>query len=279
MTDEQKQQIVGEVFPTTGFVKITTGICNNAAWLTVLEAYDHLKPLKAMRKQVKGGHTVKAIFKMAMKAYKEYERKLLYTEENRFFHLADMPESSRKRYGNITDGEYYEMWCNLGGSAYTKHHAFITALQNKYRKVLLAHKIDDSDALAWGLTGIAALSAAKQNFELTMKTACERITMLPDKSVRYLFSDFDMSTIYRLWYDAVEALSYEAVHLDITETEEKDLEHGIEDLGAKWISEATIPDTLRGAVSGFDDIFRTQGEYKKTLKEIDEFEDNLEENS
>ena len=105
-------ETVKRMASSAAVVKLICGVANNAAWMVVLDAHDHAKRCRGYR------HGVKHQFKAAIQALKDYERRLLYAEENRMFHLADMSEKVRKKYGDISDREYYDFWASMGGAAY-----------------------------------------------------------------------------------------------------------------------------------------------------------------
>ena len=103
-------------------VKLVCGVGNNVAWLVVLEAYDHAKQHSRFNQSAKGGKRVGWYFRRVMKLYHEYEDHLVETKTNRMFHLADLDEKTRKKYGDITDRDYYDFWAAIGGPAYHKTH-------------------------------------------------------------------------------------------------------------------------------------------------------------
>lgn len=92
-------------------VKLSTGVCNNAAWCAVLEAHDHI------RNHPKYRDMVKREYRKALSEFHMYENKLLYATCNRMFRVADISDATRKKYGNITDREYYDFWASTGATA------------------------------------------------------------------------------------------------------------------------------------------------------------------
>ena len=112
-------------------VKLVCGVGNNAAWVVMMEGYDHAKRCKGIRRGVKGGHLVGWYFKRAINDFNDYERHLLRAQENRMFHLADMSEDVRRKYGDISDDEYYEFWKGVGAVAYGKTKPMVTSLWNE----------------------------------------------------------------------------------------------------------------------------------------------------
>jgi len=55
-------------------VKLVCGVGNNAAWVVMIEAYDHARRCKAFRRSCKGGHMVGWYFKKAVNDFNDYER-------------------------------------------------------------------------------------------------------------------------------------------------------------------------------------------------------------
>lgn len=109
-------------------VKLVCGVGNNAAWVVMMEGYDHAQRCKCIRRGVKGGHMVGWYFKRAINNFNDYERHLLRAQENRMFHMADMSEDVRRKYGDISDDEYYEFWKGVGAIAYGKTKPMVTSL-------------------------------------------------------------------------------------------------------------------------------------------------------
>ena len=138
----------------------------------MMEGYGHARHCKAFRKSLPGGHTVGWYFKRAINDFYSYERNLLTTQTNRMFHVADMSDDVRRKYGNISNEEYYEFWKGVGVVAYHKTKPLITSLVNKYRLSLLEHGVKDAEHVAWVMTAQAALALAGAMYESAMKE-CE----------------------------------------------------------------------------------------------------------
>lgn len=65
-------------------VKLTCGICNNAAWLVCLDAMNKLKQHARWKQRLRGGHTVCGCYKNAIRLFHVYERRLIYSDAPRF---------------------------------------------------------------------------------------------------------------------------------------------------------------------------------------------------
>jgi len=122
-----KADIQNALARSASVVKLVRGVANNATWLVMMDAHDAIKKHPNYRGKVK------YLYKQAFKEFKNNERQLLYANENRMFHLADMTPTTRKIYGNITDAQYFEYWQGLGARAYTEGNQWVSSLDNKYR--------------------------------------------------------------------------------------------------------------------------------------------------
>lgn len=107
-TREQLESLLAHL---AGVVKQIIGVPNNMAQVAMMNARDQLKKHPRYRQQVKKA------FNDAFAAFDKYERVLLNPTGARYFHMDDMPEVIRKKYGNITDREYYDILaeCRLVG--------------------------------------------------------------------------------------------------------------------------------------------------------------------
>lgn len=104
----------------SGFVKMMTGVANNAALMVMAECID-----KIADKRWEGSYAVlphhphpaykgrvKQLFNIVIKERNFYRIALRcpMPGEIRFFCLSDIPEEARKKYGVITDEQYFEFW-------------------------------------------------------------------------------------------------------------------------------------------------------------------------
>ena len=86
-TEDEYDKWLQAVVQASSLVKLIDGCANNAAWMACLDAYEYLKPLPRFRQQVKGGDTAGYGYQRVFKAFKNYQRNLIYTSENRFFQI------------------------------------------------------------------------------------------------------------------------------------------------------------------------------------------------
>ena len=266
MTYEEIRKAVGNA---AAIFKLVCGVGNNAAWVVMMEGYDHARRCKAFRKSLKGGHLVGWYFKKAVRDFNDYERELLMTKTNRMFHVADMPDDVRRKYGNIGDEEYYEFWKGVGGVAYAKTKPLITSLVNKYRVSLVQHDVKDADHVAWVMTAQAAIDLSLALFESAAKE-CEVGLKLHRKVIDEVFSQFSLKTISKDWMRALMLLAPETDPIKLSEVEERNIDLGLQQLMEAWLDPELLYSSASGAVEDFKEIFATKGFVKKVQREIAE---------
>ena len=264
MTNEEIQRAF---YSAASVVKLICGVANNAAWLVMMDAYDHAKQCRRFKVSVKGGHTVKWFFKNAINEWNDYERNLLRATTNRMFHLADMSEEVRRKYGDITDDEYYEFWKGIGGPAYTKTRPMITSLWNKYRLSLLKHDVKDAEHIAWVMTAQAAIDLAGTMYESALRE-CETGYHLPRKPLEQVFGQFSLKRLSKAWMRAMYMLAPETEDITPDPLDEKNIEMGLRQLMEAWMEPDLLYSSTSETVEDYDEIFRTKGFQKKVLREI-----------
>lgn len=259
-----KEQLAQDMACAAAIVKLLCGVGNNAAWLVTLHAHDQAKRCK---RYYHGN--VRHEFRQVFKMFKEYERTLLYTNVNRFFHVADMSPDVRKKYGDISDADYYELWTGTGAAAYDRTKPLITSLWNKYRLSLLAHDVHDAEQVAWVMTAAACLELSAMIYKKAIEE-CANGMNLPYILLKRTFRDFDMSAINEKWAKAMKALAPEIIELYPSETEAKNIKHGLDQLQQNWTDATLLYNSLGDAVSEYREFFRTKNEVRKALKDIND---------
>lgn len=246
-----------------GSVKTICGVANNAAWSCCLEALDHLKTHPAYKQNVKRA------FQASVNEFKAYERRLVYATDNRLFHLDDLTPAYRKRFGTISDRDYYEYWCATGATAYTKERAWFINLWNKYRQSLRKHQVAHDSAVAWGMTGYTCLKLSTEIYEQAVMTAAADLCV-PAAILTALFESLAMKVVTERWNRALELLEPWTCGYVLDEVEERNIQLGVVQLSERLTSMATMTNALSEATEAYDDVFRTRGEQKKALRQIAE---------
>jgi hypothetical protein len=260
MTPEETAARIGNA---AAVVKLICGVANNAAWLTILDAHDHARRCPNYRQGVKRK------FKMAIQALRDYERDLLHSEENRMFHLADMSERVRKKYGDITDREFYDFWAGTGAAAYDKTRPLLTSLQNKYKLSLEREHIPEAYNVAWVMVGMAAVELAVRMYEKAIDE-CEAGYKLPRRLLERVFGQFSLARVAKLWREALIALCPGCEDVKPSKIDARNIEMGLEDLTKAWIDPTMLYNSAMDTVEEYKEVFRTKGEQKKSLREIAE---------
>lgn len=260
-THLNSEELGHRVFKSSVLIKTMCGIGNNAAWACCLEAMDQLRRHPNFRQRVKQA------FKAAMEEFKAYERRLVYATENRLFHLDDLTPEFRKRYGNITDREYYEYWCATGATAYTQKRAWAVNMWNKYRLSLIRHKVPHEDKVAWGMAACACLRLAQFIYEQNIKV-CAKDHEVPAQLLEAIFGGLNVKAIADKWDKALMLLEPKTEGYELEKIEVKNIQLGLDQLMEQWTSTATMTDALAETTEAYDDVFRTKGEQKKALRQI-----------
>lgn len=266
LTYEETVQRMGNA---AAVVKLITGVANNAAWLVTLNALDHARRCPNYR------HRTKHLFMETVRALKQYEKRLIYASENRMFHLADMSDRVRKKYGDITDREYYDFWTGMGNAAYERTLPLLTSLQHKYRKSLDREGVPEADHVAWVMVAMAALDLAVQMYRRAIDE-CVNGYQLPRRMVEQVFGQFSLAEVADRWRKALIALCPGTDQIKPTPTDERNIELGLEQLCQAWADPTTLYGSTMDTVEEYKEVFRTKGEQKKSLREIAEVQQETE---
>lgn len=247
-------------------VKLICGVANNAAWRCALEAHDRARCCPNYR------HGVKRAFRECFRALHYYERRLIYASENRMFHLADMSDRVRKKYGPISDREYYDFWAATGSEAYQRTESLITSLQNKYKLSLEREGVAEAYNVAWVMVAMAALDLAVNMYRRAIDE-CITGYQLPRKMLESVFGQFSLHDVADRWRKALIALCPGTDHITPSDLDERNIELGLEQLCQAWADPTVLYNSAMDTVSEYQEIFRTKGEQKKSLREIAEVRD------
>ena len=112
-----------------------------------------------------------------------------------------------------------------------------------------------------------------------MKQAAERLPRVRFSAFERIFNAFDLTTVGRMWLSACDDLDRRALLLaqDAIDKDAgvKNIKVSVEQLQDAWLSDEALAEAMRLSVMDFEEVFRTKGEVKKSLREIDEFEEEL----
>lgn len=274
--DELQRRLVS----TASMIKLVTGVANNCAIQLMLDALSEISG-KALDKDGNRKprhpayqHRVKQLYHQAIKEWHDYENRLLHASTNRFFCMKDMSEKTRKIYGDITDAQYFEFWKGIAGPAYQKTRPLMTSLWNKYRVSMVNHGVKHADQLAWVMTATSGLQIALMLYEQAIKDGIEEKN-IPKDIMLNVFKGFSLARVATAWTNAMKATDPSALY-PLDETEDRNIELGILQLAEAWASPSTMYRSCMDTIPDYDDIFRTKGEMKKAMRNIQEVEADTE---
>lgn len=288
MTSEEYQQLEMDFARCSGFVKMMTGVANNVTLAVMRQALNKIADVRdkdSYRQRAKSPHPgyrqkCKMLFGQAFREVTAYRSRLQYPAPGalRFFHVDDMPEEARKRYGAMTDREYFEFWEGTGGAAYQKSTPMLMNLWNKYRKSFLDNGVTAADQTAWGILALTCLELTKDTFERSVRTVIETVgDRLRDDFVISCYKPFSLEHVAGLWQQAVIVMSPETETYKLSDLDERNIEYGIQQLRELWISPDLTFSSTKQAVEDYGELFRSVRERKKSLRELEELRVNTEE--
>lgn len=276
-----REELELQVSQCSGFVKMMCGVANNCAIQVVnmcrskIEDIRDEKSYKERPRRPHPGykHRAKLLFRQFFQEWHTMESTLLYPSagETRFFHVADMPEGARKKYGTMTDAQYFEFWKGTGVLAYQKSLPLVTSLQNKFRLSLERHGVKHAQQTAWAMTADAVLQLACETFDRSMRSCHEALPYLELSFVENLWKAFSPKRPAETWRKAMLLMAPDCDGYKLDSDEERNIALGLQQLRELWLSSDLPFDATIAAVEDYDeDIFRTRGEAKKSIRELSE---------
>lgn len=244
-------------------VKLVCGVANNATWLVMMDAHDQIKKHPNYR------HEVKHLYKAAIEQFRKQEKQLLHSRENGLFHISGLVQSARKRYGDITDSQYFEYWQGLGAKAYTEEHKWVSSLANKYRLSLQNHNTPNADILSQSMTAEACLELCCTIYE-SILNACARDYAVPFSLLNGIFELLDLKPVRDLWRKALSITEPAVDNQELDDVEKMNIAQGIRQLHEAWSDPRLIYSSAFASTMDFEEIFRTKGEKMKRLREFEE---------
>lgn len=280
LTDQQYTDLCHLLNATAGMIKTVVGIGNNAAWAACLDAMDYIRQHPRYRQQIKGGTTPARQFKRCFDLFHQYEKRLIYSIGIRFFHVADMTPETRKAYGpDFTDEEYYDFWSSFGFQAYQQTKPFFTSLVNKIRLAYLHHGDPNPEIMGWAVAAQCALDMAADIWESAVRN-CDQMQReytrlhIPQQNWRDMYRDFNLRPIADFWKKCVDDLNPTATFRP-TDLENKNIVMGYEQLEKMWMDENTLFGSRIKTAQDYAEIFRTNGEMKKAMRNFAEMRDKV----
>ena len=270
------------VAQVAGFVKMMTGVANNAALAIMSDCLDKITDKRSQESYAEEPwhphpryrQRVKQLFNQVLQERDEYRRRLLYPTGDgiRFFTISDMPEETRRKYGVVSDKTYFEFWEGTGSLAYQKSRPLIGSLWNKFRLSMLNHHVPCPEQVAWGLVAANMLELAVAIWQRAMKSSHEAFEgLLTMDYVESIYRPFSLARVSQRWQQALSLLAPETTGYELDATEERNIQLGVEQIMELWVSPDLPFDATIQAVEDFqEDIFSTPGHAKKAMRELAE---------
>ena len=280
-----REELERQVSQCSGFVKMMCGVANNCAIQIVNMCRSYIEDIRdedSYKERPKCPHPgykhkAKSLFRQFFQEWHTMESALLYPPngETRFFHVADMPEDARKKYGEMTDAQYFEFWKGTGALAYQKSLPLVTSLQNKFRLSLERHGVKHAQQTAWAMTADAVLQLACETFDREIRWCHGALQYLELSFVENLWKVFSPKRPAETWRKAMLLMSPDCDGYKLDSDEERNIALGLEQLRELWVSSDLPFDATIRAVEDYDeDIFRTRGEAKKSMRQLAEMRDD-----
>ena len=255
------QEVEAAVAAAASIMKLMCGVGNNAAFHVIKNAHDKLQEHSRYKGRVTG------LYKKVFKDWKMYESNLLHATKDRFFHVADMPEYVRSKYGDISDREYFEYWQGLGADMYIKTKPLVNSLTNKFRLSLQSHGVEQPEVTAWALTGSACLQLACQMYDMALDS-CRDVVGVPKDMLKKLFCKFQLDNITKAWNLASDELAPGARNYKLTEFEMGNIELGFGQIAEMWTKPENVYDAASACITDFSEVFRNKKELRTAIAEV-----------
>lgn len=286
---KDQMEIANIIQKNDDFMRYMMGGPVNAAQQLMMESVDYIAGRKTdhhgnpIHAHPKYQFKVRAAFKKVFKEWQAYHARLKTAKclGIGLFHLGDMAEEDRRRFGNITDADLYEWWRAFGPTARRDAQPIINALQHKIALSLERHGVAYPEHIAWSIVGDSALQVAQYIFN----SATESVhTTLPMFSLDYIRRDmygaFSVQRICDAYRYAIKLLEPCSFKHKLDDIEEKNIAYSYQQLKDAWLNPTAPFDAALEATEEYgEDIFRTRGFQKKAMHEIKEMRRSIEEQS
>lgn len=263
---QQHQRISEELGHAAGLMKLICGVANGSAWDIAMYCKDQMIYAPWFRGRVK--HE----YKSAIIAHDEYRKRLIYPAKDhaRLFCMQDLKDDARKRYGNITDSEYFEYWSSICTQVRDKTNPLFLCLANKYKLSLEHHSVQYADTLKWPMTALSAIETSRHLYDVAIHL-CMDDYGINENVLRDVFGALCMDEVAIRWRRAL-MMSCD-IEYDLDELESKNIMMTLDQIAEEWMKPENLYDSTLYSTAQYDDIFRTPGEQKKALRQMKETRD------
>lgn len=255
----------------TAFLKASVGGTNKATIAIVLDCIDRLRQHPRFQGNRKAYFLAKT--NSVMGSISDYRRRLLNppTGEPQFFSVRDLEDWQRKTYGDISNADLFDLWEAAGGKVYSDTWPLFTALQNKFRLAVTHCGFErTADSTAWALTGTTALELAIEVWQTAISSIHRTVTRLTRQAVEDTYRSFSLTPVLMKWTRAVNNLIPDDENSTFSPMDTRNINLTIEQIREHWRALDANLDAAIDAAEKYNELFRTQGERKKAIRQLAE---------
>lgn len=253
-------------YAISGWVKQIAGIVNNATWFAMIDAID------AVRKHPRYKQRVKLDFKTALQKFKDYEAILQCDEHRGLFDLKNLTPEARKKYGSITNQDYYEYWCAVGGSAYMLSKDKMQEITDALTEHLNTEGYNHTDILAKLLLASTCMEHAILCVDGIIEAGCRDVRLSVADGKKF-YSVLSLRPVHTAWQKAISTLEPSIGDMLVPEHVYKHYDG----LGELWRSEEFIINCIRKTSVDYEEIFRNKTELRKLKSELHRWKKSIKE--
>lgn len=250
----------------SGTVKHIMCIAYGMSHYTMLDAIDGIKKHPCYRRSMR-------YFSLCLKDYKDNCRNLLYTDTNRFFHVADMSESLRSMYRkDLTDREYFDYWIDCGASAHSVYGKELQVLYYKIVKCLSSKGVEYPETVAWCVLEKIALEEAVSMYEKGVVCGLGREYGFKSSVIRAIFGIFDLSSVDASWQRACVSLYPDFVSLADVILSDHNIQLGMHQYVQSLERSILTFDSVKEAIEDNECIWSGKESFKKAKRFVNKWQ-------
>lgn len=258
-----KEELTMRLTHAAELVKMVCGAANHMARLVMLDAHD----LASKHPNYK--HKVKKTYKQALEEFENIDKRLRNAGDAGFFNLKNLPPEVRKKYGNITNSDYFEYWQSLGTESFVYNRNLIGDLKNAYKTSLNNNNIEYADTISYVMAANAMLHLAvkvyNEAIDCEMRNGCKGVTK---ETLNRIFECFCPKKVLNLWDNAMRMCFPEAFKVKPSEEDNEKIKAFLLLLEDSVTKPQLLYLYVERSINSYEEIFRTKTEKKEVLKQI-----------
>lgn len=237
--------------------------CNNAAYIVMKDAIDQVRQLpeygarcSMMRKR----------FNNAEREWQMYEQRLKQSDEG-WFDPRRFSDQQRKRYAaDLERDDFFDYWQCIGGKSYHKILDEVNVLRNKFLLSVQSHGLPHPKASAYVLAAASMLMLCEAVYTKTVQRLAVNYSIKPAEAHERM-KDFSLKKMMLAWGQCVKMMGPVTM---LSQMDSRNIEMTLEQLVDHWNDFSFFITSVIETTEDFPEIFRTQGEQKKYLRELNE---------